>query len=57
MILVAVILAAVLARKSAGASKEVYKCLEDIDRVQRELGEDMRRGELGSGLGSGPYVM
>ena len=51
----AVILAASLYTKSDSASKEMDKYLDDIDRVQQELGEDMRRGELGSvrGLGSG----
>ena len=48
VIVVAVILAAVLYRKSESASKEVDNCLDDIDRVQRELGEDMRRGQFGS---------
>ena len=58
MILVAVILAAVLYKKSKSALKKVDKDLDDIDRVQQELGKDMKRGELGFvrglGWGSGP---
>ena len=46
VILFALTLAIVLCKTSDIVRKEVDKCLDDIDRVQLELGEDMRRGEL-----------